>query len=118
MLISPENNLPELSTLRSLFMMMDKNLTGFIDLHKLEQVMNSHNIHFSKKQMESFKKFAKITEEYFIYFLKIRHIKKINLLSNKKIFCDKDYLILINIVYLLLKKLFDLLLIKTISLSF
>ena len=63
MLISPEKNLPQLSNLRSLFLMMDQNQQGYIDLHKLEQIMTVHGANFSKKQMESFKKFAKITEE-------------------------------------------------------
>lgn len=63
MVKSDEWSLPQVQTLQAYFGFIDKDKKGYIDLHRIEHLLVSQGVNITKRQMESFKKFAKISEE-------------------------------------------------------
>jgi Ca2+-binding EF-hand superfamily protein len=55
-------NLPQIQSLRTFFGMMDKENKGYLHMHQIEQLLKKHGKEFNKRQTESFRKFAKISE--------------------------------------------------------
>lgn len=59
---SDEFHLPQIHALRTFFGLMDKDNRGFLHMHQIEQVLKAHGKELNKRQTESFRKFAKVSE--------------------------------------------------------